>query len=262
MNTRENIENHWRDIIENPLIRELFKKAWRVEELLSIVQDAQIIAEERWWSYENPEIEDFYHAVHIMTGVKMHVNETLWNIPQSWWVILAANHPYPPLDWLKLLMDLKKARPNKDARIVVNRFAGNFTELKNLAIVGPKNNHDRQWIKRFRWELKEHIEDECWIAIFPAKRWVLDTQWQQDAINFARKLDALIVPTLITWSQVQGWLKLLHRAMPNLAGALNGTQLFRSDVELHAHYWRPIRDSRNLKAWDLQKQSRALQSRI
>lgn len=251
MSSKENIDRQVKEVIKTPYLRVLWRKFWKVDEVLSILDGVRNYSDwntPTWW--------DFYNVLRERYNFQIRVNDTLQNVPQTWRVIIASDHPFPMADGLTLQHVLEQHRTEWPIKFVWNRFIWLLEEMKWISIQTPDPD-DKKDISRYRWEIRETLEDQWAITIFPAWAWIVDMQWKSWAIREARKHNAPIVPSKITGSQAHPLFKLFHKTFrafdSNFPGNFNAAHVLRRDLEFEPIFWEMIRDLDWMSPTELKK---------
>lgn len=121
-------------------------------------------------------------------------------IPATGKVVIVANHPIGSLDGLALLHLIRQIRP--DVKVVANNMLMQITRLHPVLL--PVDNMGGKTARKHLLAIKEHLNDESALLIFPAgevsrfgAKGVRDPAWQSGFIKLASATKAPILPIFV-----------------------------------------------------------------
>ena len=121
-------------------------------------------------------------------------------IPATGKVVIVANHPIGSLDGLALLHLIRQIRP--DVKVVANNMLMQITRLHPVLL--PVDNMGGKTARKHLLTIKEHLDDESALLIFPAgevsrfgAKGVRDPAWQSGFIKLAAATRAPILPIFV-----------------------------------------------------------------
>lgn len=121
-------------------------------------------------------------------------------IPATGKVVIVANHPIGSLDGLALLHLIRQIRP--DVKVVANNMLMQITRLHPVLL--PVDNMGGKTARKHLLAIKEHLDDESALLIFPAgevsrfgAKGVRDPAWQSGFIKLASATKAPILPIFV-----------------------------------------------------------------
>lgn len=121
-------------------------------------------------------------------------------IPATGKVVIVANHPIGSLDGLALLHLIRQIRP--DVKVVANNMLMQITRLHPVLL--PVDNMGGKTARKHLLAIKEHLDDESALLIFPAgevsrfgTKGVRDPAWQSGFIKLASATKAPILPIFV-----------------------------------------------------------------
>lgn len=202
---------------------------------------------------DTPTSEDFYEVLREQTDFQIRINDTLSNIPAEWPVLITANHPYPILDGLALIEQARHARPDSLVKFIWNAATSLIPEMSGFAIATPEDKSDREQVIWFNDRVKEILDNDGIIAVFP--RWIAAHEWPWKPWfkRMAQRSNAQIVPARVHSPKPSLWYQALKTLNTENAWSMNLTQALREWVTISTNFWEVITDLSHVNADTMKK---------
>ncbi len=184
----------------------------RAQRLFGIPQTVEVL---RALPREGVRFEDVVAALRVRHRIAIDA-AGLDHVPTSGPVVVAANHPYPILDYYALAYTVEQRRA--PVRVVVDDLSRPMTELHPLLAFVGSDDEERG---AFWATQSAFLREGGTIVIFPAGQTnyrdgrgvAVETPWRGGALKLASLAGAKIVPAFVSASTSRGY-NALRRVLP------------------------------------------------
>jgi len=227
------------------------------EKVFWITQSVRIL---QWLSEEDQ--DKFTQLYNYFCDHKKFTSHTSWeyfDIPETWPLIVTANHPTGPLDWIALWRLMEARRKNETIYIVIDSYEALTPEIWHQLIYRGESNEER--MEAFH---KMMIVLKLWwcVIMFPSWQvshtslvsWITqESHWNRWVTTLARRAKCPITPifleseskSLLNTSRVSMWLERTRSFIPRAT--------LQQDTKINSIIWPTMRDVRNLDIGSLQE---------
>ena len=219
----------------------------RVSEAVSILQEISDISQ---WE-ASPDVDDFYNVLEQRKWFQTRVNETLSLIPSHGPLVVAANHPYPMLDGLALLHQIKMVRPGKPVKFIGNQATSLIPEMDGICISTPDKT--KESTRDFNDQVDSLLGNEWAVIIFPRGEANREGIWKPGFRRIAERNSSPIQPAYVHSPLPSVWYLIIKKLYFEGASNFNLAQALRRNIEIWINFWEVIDSTHWLSAWEMKK---------